>query len=190
MWRRLSGKSQRYVNTETGESISRREHDKRTKGAEFVRARDIRYRERKKAGLVPTRIPRDVREQNRRYWRQRAAEQWAGFRIGGVRTDREALADPDFQAFFDSIWAEVERENFEGGEGSAWDELAWFAGAKGGSDDATERARYLAIIGWYTGHGQAHRERWMERAANGRFTYPGLPKEIATRPRRSGRRIA
>lgn len=188
---RVRGTS-RYVDNETGESISRRQYEKRER-AQNIAAREQRYSSR----LAVRREARDravspeIRRANKAYWRQRFAEQYAAsFNVGAMRrgvsdrmTDRQALEiAKQGGSRFNRLWSVAEAQGFEGGGlRSAWDELARIAGARGGEEDENERARYLAIIGWYTEHGTVGEQPWMEKDSEGRFIYPDLVERLRHR---------
>lgn len=190
-YRRVPGAS-RYVDDATGETISRRQFEQQTR-SEQIAARETRYRVR----LEARRAARDravapaIRNANKAYWRQRFAEQYAAsFNVGAMRrgvsdrmTDREAVEIAKAGGSkFNRLWAVAEAQGFEGGGlRSAWDELARIAGARGGEEDENERARYLAIIGWYTEHGSTGSEPWMEKDSEGRFKYPDLVERLRHR---------
>ncbi len=189
-FQRISGTS-RYVNSETGETISRRQFERLSRG-EQLSEREQRYSQR----LSERRAARDravspeVRNQNKAYWRQRYAEQYAAtFNVRAMRrgssermSDREAVAiAKQGGSKFNRLWAVAEAQGFEGGTASAWDEIARVAGARGGEDDENERARYLAIIGWYTQHGDVSTEPYMEKDSQGHFRYPDLVERLRHR---------
>lgn len=190
---RVSGTS-RYFDPETGETISRRRYEQLERPAQLEQ-REARYFERlEKRREMRAPIPREIRDNNKRYWLQRYSEQSAGrfnveakkrgdaIRITDTEARRRALVGG---SEFNRLWARAELEGFEGGSGSAWDRIAFVAGARGGADDQHERSRYLAIIGWYTKQGNVGSQPWMRRRSDGRFTYPGLPRRVANRRGRS-----
>jgi hypothetical protein len=158
--------------------MSRRQAEKRTRPVEIA-AREERYmvskRERREATGF---IKRDTLTENKRYWLQRYAEQWA-VRHGttDVLARRRALL-PGSE--FNRLWAASERQGFQGGTGSAWDAMAWTAGAKGGAADESERNKYLAVIAWYMRNDEIGEERWVDRNARGQFDWPNMPSgEVA-----------
>lgn len=171
---RLPGSAQRYVNTETGETLSRRQAEKILR-PEALQAREVRYQlERAQRREAVGFIPRDTLSENKRYWMQRYAEQ-AAVRRG--TNDRQELARARMPGSeFNRLWAQAEAQGFEGGPDSAWDALAWRAGAKGGAESESERSKYLAVIAWYMRNDDVGSERWVARGGAGRFTWPGMPE--------------
>ena len=141
---RIPGSAQRYVDTATGETVSRRQAEKQIRPAELA-AREYRYRERVQERRAESRhIRPEVQRENKRYWMQRYAEQYA-VRHPGM-TDREALEiakKPGSE--FNRLWARSEASGMKGGEGSAYSELAQKAGVEQGAD---LEGGYLARILW------------------------------------------
>lgn len=178
----------RFLDTATGENISRRARDVRVLGAERVRARDVRYEQRRDVRReVERAIGPSIVSENKRYWRQRWAEQWAATRRGMTDADGRRVADRA-NSRFQQLWIQAEVQNFEGGPGSAWDQLARESGAKGGEENEHERSRYLAVIAWYQKDDEGiGAEKWMERGADGKWTYPGMPARVARSLPRSTR---
>ncbi len=115
---RIPGSAQRYYNTETGKEISRRQRDVLVNKPAVI-AREARYQERvRERRSASAYIKPEVQSNNKRYWLQRYSEQYA-LRHPGM-TDREALEIAKRPgSTFSRLWAEVEREGFAGGEGSA-----------------------------------------------------------------------
>ena len=164
---RIPGTAQRYRDTETGAELSRRQAEKIRRPIE-VRERDIRYRKSvRERATARAFIARDMLANNKRYWAQRYAEQYA---VRHGMDDRQALViarQPGSQ--FNRLWAAAEREGFDGGVGSAWDKLAMAAGAKGGYESEEERRRYLSVIGWHTRNDEVGRQIWLARDEHGQF---------------------
>jgi len=168
----LGDKAGRYVNTNTGEVISRRQGEKLVKPQQLA-VREKRYKERKqlrRTNVGRIKIERQTEDDNKRYWRQRWAEQYA---VKNGITDVEALElSKKPGSRFNKLYAAAESEGFDGGDGSAWDYLTWEAGAKGGSEDADERSKYIAVLSWYMSNKGMASEGWVDRSSKGRFTYP------------------
>lgn len=173
---RIPGSAQRYVDTETGETVSRRQAEKLLR-PEALRERETRYRlelaERREATGF---IPRDTLSTNKRYWLQRYAEQAAVRKNTNDRIEAERARMPGSE--FNRLWAQAEIQGFEGGPNSAWDALTWRAGAKGGAESENERSKYLAVIAWYMRNTEVGREQWVNRGDSGRFAWPGMPDNV------------
>lgn len=174
MFRRIANSS-RYRNEQTGEDISRRQYERRFRPAQLAK-REAVYKERKAArreALGPlTPEDRGKLADDKRYWRQRFAEQYAHAHGIDDRKAYDIMGRPG--SMFNRLWAASEGDNFNFRPGSAWDELTKYAHAVGGLGAENERARYLAIIAWYTRLGEAHTEAWMRRNNKGQWTYPNL----------------
>lgn len=186
---RLAGTAQRYLDTDTGETISRRQYEKITR-AEQVTQREARYTERLRERREHTGfISRDRMAENKRYWLQRFSEQEAARRDV---SDREMLARESMPGSrFNRLWAQAQREGFEGQQGSAWDALTRMSGARGGIENESERNKYLAVIAWYMRNDRMGQQRWVARGARGRFAWEGMPRNERQRLRqtyRKGRR--
>lgn len=172
---RVRGTS-RYVDTDTGETISRRQYEKQQFPGR-VEAREARYR----SGLEERRQTRETiieeigaeqYNQNKRYWLQRFSEQYAGRRGMTDREAREIQRQPGSE--FNRLWARAEAQGFDGGQFSAWDALTWAAGARGGAENEHERSKYLAVIAWYMNNDEMAEQAWLEKDDDGRFTWPGM----------------
>lgn len=172
MFRRIPGTAGRYIVISTGETISRRQFERLTR-AEALAEREARYHERLVQRRAATAfIPRAVESGNRRYWRRRYAEQMAARRGTNVNVEFERAGHAGSD--FNRLWAQAELAGFEGGVGSAWDELTAAAGARGGADDQNERNKYLAVIAWYTRNTRAGNQRWLRKNKRGRFSWPEM----------------
>ena len=175
-FQRLPGSAQRYVNTETGETISRRQYEKQFR-PEQIQQRETLYQlekqERRRATEFIRRESPTRLSENKRYWLQRYSEQMAVKR-GITDTEARRIAQQPGSEF-NKLWAQAERQGFEGGNGSAWDALTWRAGAKGGAENEHERSKYLAVIAWYMRNTQVGSEKWVARGDAGRFTWDGMP---------------
>lgn len=168
---RLPGTAQRYADTETGETISRRQYEKIARPTQIA-AREQRYRvEVQERRAAISFIPRTRMDENKAYWRQRYAEQYAVRHNIDDREAKRITFQPGSE--FNRLWAQAERQGFDGGEGSAWDALAYRAGAKGGAENEAERSKYLAVIAWYMRNDYVGAERWVDRGAKGQFDWPG-----------------
>lgn len=174
-WQRVRGSS-RYVDTETGETISRRQFEKQVY-PERIAARESRYREalaerKAEREAIIEEIGEEAYAQNKRYWLQRFSEQYAGRHGITDRQAREIMRQPGSE--FNRLWARAEAQGFDGGQFSAWDALTWAAGARGGAENEHERSKYLAVIAWYMQNEEMAEQAWLEKDEHGRFTWPGM----------------
>jgi len=168
---RIPGSAQRYLDTDTGETISRRQRDK-IERANAIQQRETAYKlEKQERRRNSAFIPRQRLADNKRYWLQRYSEQMAVRRGISDRQAIEIARKPGSE--FNRLWAQAERQGFEGGSGSAWDRLAQRSGAKGGEENENERNKYLAVIAWYMRNEEIGQERFVERDARGRFVRHG-----------------
>ena len=170
---RLPGSAQRYLDTDTGETISRRQYEKRFRPEAAERRETLYQLEKQERRRATGFIQRETLSENKRYWMQRYAEQAAARRGTTDRKELEIARQPGSE--FNRLWAQAERQGFEGGSGSAWDALTYRAGAKGGAENEHERSKYLAVVAWYMRNTNVGSERWVSRGDAGRFTWEGMP---------------
>lgn len=170
---RIPGPAQRYLNTDTGETISRRQRDKLERPQALTQRESVYRLEKQERVRRTSFIERATLSENKRYWMQRYAEQAAVRRGTDDRTQLAIARQPGSE--FNRLWAKAEAQGFEGGAGTAWDALTWRAGAKGGAENEHERSKYLAVIAWYMRNDNAGSERWVARGNRGRFDWAGMP---------------
>lgn len=193
MFRRVKGSSRYIVLTDEGEplvidgetqTVSRRARERAMRPAD-LKERETRYRDRRTARRGAGIIGSDELAEDRKYWRQRFAEQYGI--AHGISSDEayDRMGRPG--SMFNRLWAQCEVEDFSFRPGSAWDELTKYANALGGLGDESERARYLAVIAWYQRLGEARSQAWLEKNSKGQFTYPGLPARAKAEITRIGK---
>lgn len=183
-YKRVPGSAGRYVDTETGDTISRRQYEQLTRPRE-VANREDRYRARRIERRNATGFISPITmAENKRYWLQRFSEQAAVRNNTTDAIERDKAMRPGSE--FNRLWSAAQAEGFDGGSGSAWDALSYRAGAKAGDENEAERNKYLAVISWYMRNDKAGNERWVARGNAGRFTWDGMPDSDRRRISKTG----